>query len=138
MLRKIGTSASGLVSSSAEIIVAQMVAVVDLAIIGRRPADAEIVDRPGERTARTIFEAAVLKVAGEIIGDDAVKASEALLLLQYVRPVIAQVEPAGNAERVVEAEAIVERDVDPGGVEARKICLVAGPAKRSGRSRDCG
>src|SRR3546814_2796905 len=96
-------------------------AVVDLAIIGGRPADAEIVEPPAQRTLGAIFEAAVAQVAAQVVGDRAVDPFETDLLLQDMGAVVAQVEAAGNAERVVEAEAIVERDVDPRGVEAREI-----------------
>src|SRR3546814_6350218 len=40
------------------ILVAQDIAVADLAIIGGRPADAEIVELPAQRALRAIFEAA--------------------------------------------------------------------------------
>src|SRR3546814_15539689 len=65
----------------------------------------------------------VAQVAAQVVGHRAVDPFETDLLLQDVGAVIAQVEAAGDAERVVEAEAIVERDVDPGGFEAREVGL---------------
>src|SRR3546814_4016095 len=78
---------------------------------------------PAQRALGAIFEAAVAQVAAQVVGDRAVDPFETDLLLQDMGAVVAQVEAAGNAERVVEAEAIVERDVDPRGVEAREIGL---------------
>src|SRR3546814_15599666 len=87
------------------ILVAQDIAVADLAIIGGRPADAEIVELPAQRALRAIFEAAVAQVAAQVVGHRAVDPFETDLLLQDVGAVIAQVEAAGDAERVVEARS---------------------------------
>src|SRR3546814_21041572 len=78
---------------------------------------------PAQRALGAIFEAAVAQVAAQVVGDRAVDPFETDLLLPDMGAVVAQVEAAGNAERVVEAEEIVERDVDPRGVEAREIGL---------------
>src|SRR3546814_3416044 len=82
------------------ILVAQDIAVADLAIIGGRPADAEIVELPAQRALRAIFEAAVAQVAAQVVGHRAVDPFETDLLLQDVGAVIEQVEADGDAERV--------------------------------------
>src|SRR3546814_6023725 len=70
------------------ILVAQDIAVADLAIIGGRPADAEIVELPAQRALRAIFEAAVAHVAAPVVGHRAVDPFETALLLQDRKSVV--------------------------------------------------
>src|SRR3546814_15779506 len=61
----------------------------------------------------TLFRSAFGKIARQVVGYRSLDALKPHLLLQHMRAVVAPVEAAGDAERVVEAEAVVNGDVDP-------------------------
>src|SRR3546814_14875139 len=71
----------------------------------------------------TLFRSAFGKIARQVVGYRSLDALKPHLLLQHMRAVVAQVEAAGDAERVVEAEAVVEGDVDPLRVETCEVDL---------------